>query len=94
MDNIKNIVHQVIDRMSIRQPDQHNRIERIWRNVLEKGEEVHLRIDKFSDGNLVVYVDSPAWMHQMNQKKYNLLERMKQEIPEIKRISFKIGKVK
>ena len=91
MDNIKDIVHQVIDRLSIRQPDEHNRIERIWRNILEKQELGHLKIDKFSNGNLLVHVDSPAWMHQMNQKKYVILERMKQEIPEIKSISFKIA---
>jgi len=94
MDNIKDVVNQVIEKISIKQPFDQGKIERIWRNVLNEQELKHTSIDGMYEGNLSVIVDSPAWLYQMKIKKNRILERMTDELPDIKSIVFRIGKIK
>ena len=94
MDNIKDIINQVIGQIAEKQPNNQSKLERIWLNVLEAKELEHTRLVGLKNGWISAYVDSPAWLYQMKIRRGKIVERLKQEIPEIKNISFKIGKVK
>ena len=94
MEPIKDIITQVIAKISSGKPEIHNKIQRIWQNILDKKTMQHTAIVGLHKGQLIVHVDSPAWLFQMNIKKRKTLERLKEEIPELSHIRFKIGKVK
>ena len=94
MDNIKDVVHQVIGQLAGKQANSNDDIQNIWPRVLSKQELPHARLVSFKEGTLVVYVDSPAWLFQMNLRKGKILDLLKESIPDVKRISFRVGKVK
>ncbi len=80
--------------MSSGRPEMQNKIQRLWQNILEKKIIQHTKIIGLQKGKLVVHVDSPAWLFQMNLQRRKVLEKMKEGIPELSHIHFKIGKVK
>ena len=94
MDNIKNIVSTVIGNMAEHKPDIHNKIERIWANLLNEKELKHTKIIGVKENGLLVCVDSPAWLYQMRIRQTKILKQLKKEIPLIKYIRFKMGKIK
>lgn len=94
MEQIKDIVKQVIGSISSGKPEVHNKLQRIWQNVLDKKAIEHTAIVGLRKGELVIHVDSPAWLFQMNLHKRKLLERIQTEYPELSVIRFKLGKVK
>ena len=94
MEQIKDIVSQVITHISSGRPEIHNKIQRIWQNLFDKKTTQHTAIVGLQKGKLIVNVDSPAWLFQMNLQRRKVLERLKEEIPELAYIHFKIGKVK
>ena len=94
MDNIKDVVYQVVGKMSLRQPQTPEKVERILKNILNDKELEHVSLAGEKNGHLFIHVDSPAWLYQMNIKKNKILERLKDEVSSVQNISFKIGKVK
>jgi len=94
MDNIKDIVRQVVQNLSSNNLESHSKLERIWQNILERSQLKHTILVGMKEGKLLVNVDSPAWLFEMKIKKRKILERLQSEIPEIKNIYFRIGKVK
>ena len=93
MEEIKDIVHKVIDHMAARKPQEQNKIRRIWDRFLKGQGLEHTKILEFKDGNLVVNVDSAVWLFQLNMKKANILAVLREDVPEVKNIFFKVGKV-
>ena len=94
MESIKDIIPQVIEQLTIRKPDDQNKIQRIWQNIIDAKMAQHSMLLDFSDGILTVAVDSSVRLYQMNLNKKRILEQLQDEIPDIKNIKFKIGKVK
>jgi len=94
VDNIKDIINQVIGKISSNKFESDEKIERVWRNILEEVELSHTKLDGIKDGKLSVCVDSSAWLYQMKMKKNRILERLKDEVPDVKNIGFRIGKIK
>ena len=94
MDNIKNIVNTVISNIANHKPDTHNKVERIWSNLLNEKELKHTKIIGVKEDGLLVCVDSPAWLYQMRIRQTKILKQLKDEIPYIKYIRFKMGKIK
>lgn len=94
MDNIKNIVNTVIGNIAERKPDKHDKVGRIWENLLNDKELKHTKIIGIKEEGLLVCVDSPAWMYQMKIRQTKILKQLKEEIPHIKYIRFKMGKIK
>ena len=94
MDSIKDIINKVIGGIADRNPDRHNKIDRVWRNLLTKQELKHTKIMGVKEETLSVYVDSPAWMYQMRMRQTKILKQFKEEVSDIKHIHFKIGKIK
>ena len=93
MDNIKDIIKNVIGQMGENKLSRHEKIDRIWLNVLNELELKHTKLVGLKNGWLSVYVDSPAWLYQMKIKKNKILERIQEEIPDVININFKIGKI-
>ena len=93
MDNIKDIVHQVVGKMASRMPETQEKLERVWISALQKDEIKHVKIVGIKDGKLMVHVDAPSWLYQMSIRKQKILYQLKEDCPEVKTISFKIGKV-
>ena len=94
MNTIKDIIPQVIEQLSLRQPDHQMKIQRIWQNIIDERMAAHSALDHFTQGILTVSVDSSSWLFQMNLNKRKILERLQEEMPDVKNIQFKIGKVK
>ncbi len=94
MNTIKDIIPQVIEQLSLRQPDSQMKIQRLWQNIIDERMFSHSTLENFTQGVLTICVDSSAWLFQMNLNKRRILERLQEEMPEVKNIKFKIGKVK
>lgn len=94
MEKIQDIIPSVVEKMALRKPEAHLKIQRLWQNICEKKETQHTSIVGLQKGTLVVNADSPAWLFQMNLRRKRILEKLKEEIPEVNTIRFKIGKVK
>jgi len=94
MDNIKDIVTDVIGKLASKKIDEGSKVERIWQNIMEKDEIKHTKILGINEGKISVLVDSPAWLYQMKMKKRKILQQLMDEVPEVKQLTFKIGKIK
>ena len=94
MDSIKDIIPQVIEKISHKKPQEQIEIQRVWQNIIEKKAAEHTAISGLKGGELMVSVDSSAWLFQMNAIKHKLLKSLRELEPGIQQISFKIGKVK
>lgn len=92
MDNINDVVNDVIKKLSIKKPDKHNKIERILDNCLTEVERKHIEIQNLKDCTVFVNVTSPIILFQLKTKKYKILKRLQEDLPEIRNIVFKIGK--
>ena len=94
MQEIKDIVNKVFAGIpGTTNAVQQEKISKVWERVLKHQGMTRARISGLKEGTLVVNVDSPARLYQFNLKKKKLLEEVNQEVPEIKKIYFKIGKV-
>ena len=94
MEQIKEIISKVIANISSGRPEVRNKIQRLWQNIAEPKAMKHTAVVGLQKGELVIHVDSPAWLFQMNLQRRKLIERLKAEFPELSNIRFKIGKVK
>jgi len=94
MDNIKDVINKVIGGIADRSPDKHDKIDRIWQNLLTEQELKHTKLMGVKEETLSVSVDSPAWMYQMRIRQMKILKQLKEEISDIKHIRFKIGNIK
>ncbi len=93
MEQIKDIIPQVINHIAQKKPEVQNKIQRLWQGISNGKAAKHTSVVNLQKGTLTVHVDSPAWLFQMNLQKRKILEHLKEEIPELTQIYFKIGKV-
>lgn len=97
MDSIKDIIPRVVENM-VRSRDQRTgdpgALEKAWQDILEKPELKHTKLVGPRDGNLLVLVDSPAWLYHLRMRKAKILKQLLEKMPEIKEITFKVGEHK
>ena len=94
MEDIEKIVHKVFANIpGSAAPQRQADIGKVWERVLKQQGLTHAKISGLKQGTLVVNIDSPARLYQFNLKRKNILESVSREIPEIKKIYFKIGKI-
>ena len=94
MDNIRDIVHHVFEKIVSKKQNDEEGIERLWQDILDEKEQKHMRLMGIKDHHVSVYVDSPAWLYEMNNRKSHILKKIKTKFPEVETISFKIGKIR
>jgi len=93
MDNIKDVVNRVIGGLVCQAPEGYQHVHDAWAQIVDPQTARHTRVAGVKHDQLTVYVDSPAWLYQMNLQKEKLLQQLKKDLPKLKRILFKIGKV-
>lgn len=93
MDSIKEILGDIFKKLSSERVYLSIRIQKVWETIVDRSEALHTRIEEFRNGMLMVNVDSSARLFQINLKKKEILGKLQKEIPEVKTILFKMGKV-
>ena len=93
MDNIKEIIKNVIGDIVDRRANQDDRVIKLWQEILDENNFKGTRIEGLKDDCLYVLVDSPARLYQLKTKQNTLIKQLKNDIPNINRINFKIGKI-
>lgn len=93
MDEIKSLIHKVIEKISSQKPITQVKIQDDWYAAAGEPARQHTKIGGIKDGMLIIYVDSPAWLFEMSLKRVPLLRQLQKEHAEIRKLIFKIGKV-
>lgn len=91
MDTVKDIVTKVIEGIAEKKNGPDDKVERIWQGLLNKKEGRHTKLIGIHNGVLSIRVDSPAWLYHMKIRQSKILERLKEEIADIRDIRFKLG---
>jgi len=94
MDQIKSILNQVFENLTTGQAKKPGQIQAAWDSAVTNDEAKHTKIVEFEKGYLIVHVDSSVRMFQLTMKKRHLTEKLQSEIPELKSIVLKIGKIR
>jgi hypothetical protein len=92
-DLIKNIIPEVINKLSSGNPEWQNSLTRTWEAIADSQAKKHTAIAGLRKGRLLINVDSPVWVFQLTLKKGELLRRLQRDFPELSAISFRIGKI-
>jgi len=93
MDNIKDIINSVIEKIAAQGPQRYDRLQEFWKKTQPSKAGRHTRFVGMKDGQVLIYVDSSAWLYQLNLKRDTYLKKFQEAFPGIQGIFFKIGKV-
>ena len=68
-------------------------MNRVWKGLVGEAAFKHSRPNALRKGVLTVYVDTPAWLHDLTIKKRGILKGLKTELGKdrISEIHFKVG---
>ncbi len=91
MDNIKSVVHQLMQNMSGSKPTP-ERFEQWLEDQWTPEEKEHIKLIGIRENAAAFQVDSPAWMYHFENHKTQLLRKLKTFQPDISNIRFKLGK--
>ena len=89
MEPIKNIVSQVIGKMSSRPGASSQDIQVLWSRISGG---TGSRVADLKDGCITVYTDTSMRMVRLNLNRQALLEQLNKEFPSITKICFKVGR--
>ena len=90
---LKDVLPDVIAQLSSNNISDQIHLENIWGEVVGI-EAVGSQFAGFKNGCVFVVVDTPSRLYQWKLKRSATLRRLSERCPEVKNISFKIGKVK
>ena len=93
MDGIQDIVKKVFGDISAKTISEQNKLFKTFEKVLKNNNISGAKIAGFKNNQLFVDVDSSARLYQVTLIKNKILNEMKIELPDVEKISFKIGKV-
>jgi hypothetical protein len=88
MDSIKNIVSDVIGKMSSGDGGHFKDIQAVWVKI---SKDEGSRVSDFKDGCVTVSAGSSLRLVKLNLNRESLLKELKKEFPSILKISFKVG---
>ena len=94
MEDIKDIVKNIIHDIEEKKSHQGKDVQQVWASVVNEKESQHTRAEGIKNDIFYVNVDCSVWMFQCRLKYKFFLEKIRKNIPEIKRIYFKVGKIK
>ena len=92
MDNIKSVVHHLMQKMS-NSDSTPQRMEEWLNGQWTEEEKKHIRLIGIKESVIAFHVDAPAWMYHFENKKQQLLKKLKTFQPNISNIRFKLGKI-
>ncbi len=93
MDGIQDIVKKVFGEISAKTISEQNKLFETFEKVLKNNNISGVKIAGFKNHHLFVEVDSSARLYQVTLIKNKILNETKKELPDVEKISFKIGKV-
>ena len=88
MDTIKNIVTDIIGKMSSGNGGTFADIQAVWMKI---SKDQGSRVSDFKDGCVTISADSSLRLVKLNLNMESLLKELRQEFPSIIKISFKVG---
>lgn len=95
--SIKDVLSSVILKMSGEKKEKIGRIKDAWEAVLDKDARSHTRPAAYKANRLIVNIDSPGWMYELNlnkrEIKAKLNEKLSKENVIINEIIFRIGDI-
>lgn len=92
MERIQDTIQQVIGNLAAKKGDQDIKHPReIIKKLLTKKELAHIKVTNFYKGILYVDVDSSSWLYALTLRKKSFLEELKEAVPPIADIRFRIG---
>lgn len=92
MELLKNTLADLMQQLGTKKTVFQDAGPQQWlKKALTKRELGHIRFKYFSKGVLGLSVDSSVWLYILSLKKEELLRKLKQDNPELKNISFRIG---
>ena len=94
MDNIKGIVKTVVEEAARRHTYDYDKVRGLFETSLETKERQHTKWMGIKGTSAFVLVDTPAWLYHIKMRHNAILKKLQEEMPDIKVISFKIGKVR
>jgi len=92
MDDIKSIVHQLMQKMSGSMPSP-QRMEEWLKEQWTPEEQKHIRLIGIKDNTAAFAVDVPAWIYHFESQKPQMLKKFQTFQPDISSIRFKLGKI-
>jgi len=93
MEQMKNVVGSVLEKLASDSIDRHQRLWQAWQEATGKKFIKHATIESYRNGKLTIRVDSPVAMFQLNLKRNQILEKLQKVDKELKIINLKLGKV-
>lgn len=94
MDEIKDIVNNIVRDIEHKRAQGEKDIHKIWKGCVKEKEVAHTMVQGIKGNMLYVNVDCSAWMFQCRLRYKTILSNVQKEFPEVKRIYFKVGKIK
>lgn len=88
MDNIKDIISGVMERMSSHKGGAFADIQAVWTRV---SNDQGSRVADFKDGCVTIMADSSMRLVRLNLNRESLLKELHKEFPAITKINFKVG---
>lgn len=89
---LKNIIEKFLKSQQKRAQET-EKVNTIVEAILDDETKKHTQLAGLYKNNLVLYVDSSAWLFQLNLQKNNILGAIQKKLPDIKTIKIKLGKV-
>ncbi len=93
MDSIKDIIPQVIEKITRQRMGVYEALERVGQNIFGKQELKHIKLVGTQAGKVTIIVDSPAFLHYLRTRKMKILKQLHQELPDIHDITIQVGRI-
>ena len=93
MEQIKDIVGNVIEKLSSEKAIPNQQMWEAWQAAVGKKFIKHTSIESFKDGKLLVNIDSSPLLFHLSLKRRRLLERLQKTDGQLKILELRMGKV-
>ncbi len=91
MEKAGSLLGPLVKRLGIESGVRLSRIKNDWHTLFEKPLSLHMSPSRLTEGELLLNVDSPIWIQQLNFLKKEILTKLRGH--GIREIRFRIGKV-
>ncbi len=94
MEEIKDTISALMRQWQSKESRLKHENPQEWlKKILTKKELKHIKVDYFHQGVLGLSVDSSVWLYTLGIKKRELLDKLKNESPQIREIVLRIGEM-
>lgn len=91
MHKTSSLLEPLIAKLGIAEGVRLARLKTDWDEIFDKPLSLHMWPSKYSEGTLLLNVDSPLWIHQLSYHKNAILEKLRAY--GVRDIRFRVGKL-